>query len=196
MTAVTTPEDDRGRLEARNAAMRNQVDELLEQFKRQTDQLRDAQQAAAALTAELTSPDGLVRVTIDAAGTLSELRIAPTAFERTKPDALSRTITDLVQRGTVQVKQQAADLMRPLTEGLPDLSDLVEGAPSLAGLVPKIPDFAPPEPHTPTDTYPGSGSIMRSPSAAPPPPTPVRQARRAPSDGDDMPDSWMIGDGR
>jgi DNA-binding protein YbaB len=176
--------------------MRNQVDDLLAQFARQTEQLRDAQQAAAALTVELTSPDGLVRLTIDAAGTLSDLRIAPTAFERTKPDALARTITDLVQRGTSQVKQQAAELMRPLTEGLPDLSELVADAPSLAGLVPKIPDFAQPESSAPADTFedPDSGAIMRR-ASAPPPPTPTRPARTARPDDDDMPRSWMIGDG-
>ena len=125
--------------------MRRKVDDLLGQFDQRTAQLREARQAAAALTANLTSQDHLVRVTVDATGMLTELTIDPAAFDRTTPDALARTISDLVRKGTVQVRQQTADLMRPLTEGLPDLSDLSPGAPSLADMLPKIPDFAAPD---------------------------------------------------
>jgi DNA-binding protein YbaB len=121
--------------------MREKVDDLLTQFDKRTAQLREARQAAAALTANLTSQDQLVRVSVDATGMLTELKIDPATFDRTTPDALARTIGDLVRRGTTQVRQQTADLMRPLTEGLPDLSDLSPGAPSLADMLPKIPDF-------------------------------------------------------
>jgi hypothetical protein len=94
----------------------------------------------------------------------------PSAFERTTPDALAHTISDLVRRATIQVRSQAAELMRPLTEGLPDLSDLSEGAPSLSDLVPKIPDYPAPEP--------GAEPIMTS-------------APRPVSPGDDGPETWL-----
>ena len=200
---MTNPGEDRAALEARNAAMRDKIGDLLDTYHKQTERLQEAQQARSALSARLTSPDGLVEVTVDSSGMMTGLKIAPSAFERSRPDALSRMILDLTRRGAIQVRQQANDLMKPLTEGLPDLSDLVAGAPSLAALVPKLPEPPAPDPAQRPTGYADSGSIMSSnpmpqPPVAPPPPpapkaAPKPAARRArPSaDEDEMPDSWM-----
>lgn len=188
---MTTPGEERERLTARTAAMRAKVGDLLTQFDKRTAQLREAQQAAAALTAHLTSQDHLVRVTVDATGMLTDLAIDPAAFDRTTPDALASTISDLVRRGTIQVRQQAADLMRPLTEGLPDLSDLSPGAPSLADMLPKIPDFPSPV------SEPDPGSVMTgapTPPAPPIPSAPTHRPFRPQSDDDEQPASWMKDD--
>ena len=179
------------------------MDTLLENFERQTAQLRDAQAAAAETTAHVTSPDGLVRATIDAGGSLAKLEFAPTTFERTTPAQLANTVQTLVRQGSLQVKQKIADLMAPITEGLPDLAELVEGAPSLAGLVPPIPDFLeeeeepPPAPRPDSFEDPAAGSIMRNEQAAPPPPMPAPKPAprrvRPPRDEEDEepPSSWM-----
>lgn len=189
---MTTAGDDRARLQARNAAMKDQMDTLLENFERQTAQLRDAQAAAAETTAHVTSPDGLVRATIDAGGSLAKLEFSPNAFERTTPAQLANTVQTLVRQGSLQVKQKIADLMAPITEGLPDLADLVDGAPSLAGLVPPIPDFAEeaPEPPRP-ESFEDDGSILRNdqPPAAPPAPMRVRPPRA--DQDEEPPSSWM-----
>jgi DNA-binding protein YbaB len=191
---VTTAGDDRARLEARNAAMKDQMDTLLENFERQTAQLRDAQAAAAGTTADVTSPDGLVRATIDAGGDLAKLEFAPHAFERTTPAKLADTVQALVRQGSLQVKQKIADLMAPITEGLPDLADLVEGAPSLAGLVPPIPEFAEEPPEAPRpESFEDTGSILRNDQPPPvPAPKPVPQRVRPPRDEDEEPpSSWL-----
>ncbi|MEQ0561256.1 YbaB/EbfC family nucleoid-associated protein [Amycolatopsis sp. NEAU-NG30] len=196
---MTTAGDDRAQLEARNAAMKDRMDTLLENFERQTAQLRDAQAAAAATTAEVTSPDGLVRATIDAGGSLAKLEFAPSTFERTTPAQLANTVQTLVRQGSLQVKQKIADLMAPITEGLPDLADLVEGAPSLAGLVPPIPDFAEEEPPPPPrpESFEDGGSILRNEQAPPPPPMPAPKPApkrvRPPRDDEEEepPSSWM-----
>jgi len=193
---VTTAGDDRARLEARNAAMKDQMDTLLENFERQTAQLRDAQAAAAETTAQVSSPDGLVRATIDAGGSLAKLEFAPNTFERTTPTQLANTVQSLVRQGSLQVKQKIANLMAPITEGLPDLADLVEGAPSLAGLVPPIPDFdevaeEPPAPRP--ESFEDGGSILRNEQAPPmPAPKPAPKRVRPPRDEDEEPpSSWM-----
>lgn len=193
---MTTAGDDRARLEARNAAMKDQMDTLLENFERQTQQLRDAQAAAAETSAELTSSDGLVRVGIDAGANLTKLEFSPNAFERTTPAQLANTVQTLVRQGSLQVKRKIADLMAPITEGLPDLSELVEGAPSLAGLVPPIPEFdeeppAAPRPESLED--PAAGSIMRNEQVPPmPAPKPAPKRVRPPRDEDEEPPtSWM-----
>jgi DNA-binding protein YbaB len=191
---VTTAGDDRARLEARNAAMKDQMDTLLENFERQTAQLRDAQAAAAEITAQVNSPDGLVRATIDAGGNLAKLEFAPNAFERTTPAQLANTVQTVVRQGSLQVKRKIADLMAPITEGLPDLADLVEGAPSLAGLVPPIPEFVEEEPTPRPESLedPDAGAIMRNDQPAPPPAPAPKRARPPRADEDeDPPSSWM-----
>jgi DNA-binding protein YbaB len=191
---VTTAGDDRARLEARNAAMKDQMDTLLENFERQTAQLRDAQAAAAETTAQVNSPDGLVRATIDAGGNLAKLEFAPNAFERTTPAQLANTVQTVVRQGSLQVKQKIADLMAPITEGLPDLADLVEGAPSLAGLVPPIPEFVEEEAPAPQPSYEEGGSILRNEAVPPPMPAPKPAPKRVrpPRDEDEEPpSSWM-----
>lgn len=188
---MTTAGDDRAQLEARNAAMKNQMDTLLENFERQTAQLRDAQAAAAETTAQVHSPDGLVRATIGAGGNLAKLEFSPNAFERTTPAQLANTVQTVVRQGSLQVKQKIADLMAPITEGLPDLADLVEGAPSLAGLVPPIPEFVEEEATRPS--YEEGGSILRNDAVPPPlPPKPAPKRVRPPRDEDEEPpSSWM-----
>jgi DNA-binding protein YbaB len=199
---VTTAGDDSARLEARNAAMKDQVDTLLEQFERQTAQLRDAQEAASQMSATVVSQDGLVRATIDATGTLAKLEIQPNAFERTNPAQLANTVLTLVRQGSLQVKQQVADLMAPITEGLPDLSDLIDGAPSLQGLMPAIPDFlAEEEPSAPAksdDDF--EDPLLRKDDAPPPPPPPPvppapkpvpKRVRQQDDDEEEPPSSWL-----
>jgi DNA-binding protein YbaB len=195
---VTTAGDDRAQLEARNAAMKDRMDTLLENFERQTAQLRDAQAAAAETTAQVSSPDGLVRATIDAGGNLAKLEFAPNTFERTTPAQLANTVQSLVRQGSLQVQQKIAALMAPITEGLPDLSDLVEGAPSLAGLVPPIPsfdEFAEEPPAARPESFEESGSILSNEQPAPPPmpaPKPAPKRVRPPRDDDEEPpSSWM-----
>jgi DNA-binding protein YbaB len=192
---VTTAGDDRARLEARNAAMKDQVDTLLENFERQTAQLRDAQAAAAETTAQVASSDGLVRATIDAGGSLAKLEFAPNTFERTTPAQLANTVQTLVRQGSLQVKQKIADLMAPITEGLPDLADLVEGAPSLAGLVPPIPEFVEEETPAPRpESFEDDGAILRNEQVPPPMPAPKPAPKRVrpPRDEDEEPpSSWM-----
>src|SRR4051812_47763252 len=174
--------------------MKDRMDTLLENFERQTAQLRDAQAVAAETTADVASADGLVRATIDAGGSLAKLEFAPNTFERTTPAQLANTVETLVRQGSLQVKQKIAQLMAPITEGLPDLADLVEGAPSLAGLVPPIPDFVEePEEAPRPDSFedPAAGSIMRNDQLPPPAPAPKRV--RPPRDDldEEPPSSWM-----
>ncbi|WP_156756199.1 YbaB/EbfC family nucleoid-associated protein [Actinokineospora pegani] len=132
-------EEDLDRLRARNTAAKEQVDGLLDTFRRQTEALREAQEAASRASASLTSKDGLVRVSVDSSGALSALDLAPSAFDRSTPEALARTVLELARQGAAQVRQQVSDLMTPVSGGLPDFGDLFDDAPSLRGLMADIP---------------------------------------------------------
>ncbi len=112
-------------------------------------------------------------MTIGAGGLLTDLHIAPTAFDRTSPGELAGTVGDLVRRGTLQVRQRTAELMRPLTEDLPNLSDVVDGAPSFQDVVPTIPEY-PASESLPPNSY--------SPSAP---------LRTGDPDSEDLPNTWL-----
>jgi DNA-binding protein YbaB len=184
--------DDRARLEARNAAMKEQVNGLLDTFHRQTEVLREAQSAAAATTATVTSRDGLVRATVDSSGVLSALEITPSAFDRSTPEALARSVVQLAREGAAQVKQQVAELMSPLTADLPDLADLVEGAPSLSALLPRFDQPEPPVEAADEGSYEDRSALAERPAATQPPPRPARPTRPA-SEDEDPPDTWLRG---
>ncbi|PRX47695.1 YbaB/EbfC DNA-binding family protein [Prauserella shujinwangii] len=62
--------------------------------------------AGSTATATVTSPDGLVHATVDSTGTLTGLEFAPTAFERTDPATLARTVLDTVREGGKQAARR------------------------------------------------------------------------------------------
>lgn len=192
---VTQPGEDRAALEARNAAMREQVDGLLEKFHQQTAQLQQAQAAAEQVSATITSDDGLVTATVDSAGSLVSLEFSSSSFQRSDPRRLARTATETVRRATTQVQRQKTELMAPITEGLPDLADIVEGAPSLQGLMPKMPDLGEESAQQQAPAQEPRTEPAR-PGTAPPNPQP--RARRRPDDDDDdgMQQSWLLPGGR
>lgn len=151
----------RAELEARNAAMRENVENLMADLRRRTADLADAQAQAAAVTGSATSPDGLVEAKVNPAGVLTDLRFAPAAFQRSTPEKLARLVIETAQTAARSAREQVEGALAPL-QGQTDLADLVEGAPSFADL-------------------------LRPP---PPPPTttaeaPRRQGRHAGDDDDD-----------
>lgn len=170
---VMSDPDQRAALEARNAALRTQVNSMLANLERQTSALRDAQAQAQAATGRATSPDGLVTAEVNASGIATDLRLAPTAFDRNSPERLARSILQVLQQAAGDARQKADAALAPLREGMPDLPDLFPGAPALKDLMPKpmpVPDQAhqqhqqppaAPRPPRPADDDDEPGPIMR-----------------------------------
>ncbi|MDQ3405185.1 MAG: YbaB/EbfC family nucleoid-associated protein [Actinomycetota bacterium] len=164
---MTDPTDRRAQLEARNAAMRENVEGLLTDLRRRTADLAEAQARAAAVTASATSRDGLVRAEVNPAGVLTDLSFMPSAFQRSTPEKLARSVVEVAQAAANIARQQVEATMAPLQGGVTDLSDLIEGAPSF-------------------------GDLLRPP--APPTPPPGRRSR-AVDDDDDEGLGSIYGDG-
>ncbi|MEO6086461.1 MAG: YbaB/EbfC family nucleoid-associated protein [Umezawaea sp.] len=152
----------RAALEARNAALRTQVDSMLANLERQTSALRDAQAEAVAKTGSATSPDGLVHVVVNAAGIATDVRFAPNAFERSTPDKLAQSVVQVIQRAALDVRAQADAAMAPFQQDVPDLPDLFPGAPSLKDLLPTpaAPPLTPPAPRKRPDDDEPRDSMM------------------------------------
>ncbi|MGP4017373.1 YbaB/EbfC family nucleoid-associated protein [Saccharopolyspora sp. 5N708] len=141
---MTNPDGRRAELEARNAAMREQVSSLLEGLQRQTAQLHEAQAAAMAATGQATSADGLATVHVNAVGIVTDVQVSPSAFKHSTPEKLGRSFLQAAQAAAQDARSKADSVMAPLQEQVPDLPDLFPDAPSLKDLLP-----TPPEPITP-----------------------------------------------
>ena len=167
---VMTDPDQRAMLEARNATLRSQVNSMLVNLERQTSALRDAQAQAQAATGRATSPDGQVTAEVNASGIATDLRLEPTAFDRTSPERLARSILQVLQQAAADARQKADAALAPLQQDMPDLPDLFPGAPALKDLMPKpmpVPDNAQqqspaaPRPPRPAGDDDEPGPIMR-----------------------------------
>ncbi|MDQ4092588.1 MAG: YbaB/EbfC family nucleoid-associated protein [Actinomycetota bacterium] len=132
------PHDRRAQMEARNSAMRQQVNSLLAGLNRQSAALQKAQVQAAEVTGHASSADGLVTVTVNAAGIVTDVQFAPSAFDRSTPDKLARSVVTVTQQAANAAQRQVEDALAPARGELPDLPDVVPGAPSLKDLLPNM----------------------------------------------------------
>jgi DNA-binding protein YbaB len=172
---MTSPADRRAQLEARNAEMRDRVETMLTDLKRRTAGLQEAQAQAAAVTAEAVSQDGLVRVRVNPTGVLTSLEFTQTAFQRSTPERLARSVIETVQKAAVQARQQVDSALAPLTDtsSVGDLSDLVEGAPSMKEFLrPPLPEVPQTAQSSAAAPPPGYGPPPSAPGYGPPPAAP------------------------
>jgi DNA-binding protein YbaB len=132
---MTEHADRRAQLEARNAAMRENVAALMSDLRRRTADLADAQARANAVTGKATSEDGLVRAEVNPAGVLTNLEFSWAAFDRYTPESLAKAVLKTSQSAARSAREQVEGALAPAQEGTPDLSDLFEGAPSFADLL-------------------------------------------------------------
>lgn len=137
---------------ARNAALRGEVDSLLETYEQQRHELAAAQAELATATVTAWSSDNLVRVTSNAAGVPLEVHLEAEAFKRSTPDKLGRSITEAVQSAASQANEMSMRAVAPvqeLADGIPDLPELIPGAPSIREMVRSLfpePPTSEPEP--------------------------------------------------
>jgi len=148
-------------LEARNAALRGQVDTMLANLERQTAQLKEAQAEAMAKVGRATSQDGLVEVTVNAGGVVTGVTFAPAAFERSTPEKLGQSVVATIQQAALVAREQVDALLAPYQENVPDLPDLFPGMPSLKDLIPTPPPVVQPQPQRQDDDEPPESFMDR-----------------------------------
>lgn len=148
-------------LEARNAALRGQVDQMLANLERQTAQLKEAQAEAMAKVGRATSQDGLVEVTVNAGGIVTGVTIAPAAFERSTPEKLGQSVVATIQQAALSAREQADAALAPYQQDIPDLPDLFPGMPSLKDLIPTPPPVVQQQPQRYDDDEPPESFMDR-----------------------------------
>ncbi|WP_405178891.1 YbaB/EbfC family nucleoid-associated protein [Nocardia sp. NBC_01377] len=139
---------------AGNAALRNQIEQMLNSYERDISALETAQ-ARATEPVTVWSADNLVRVTANIAGVI-EVHLEPDAFKRSSPEKLGVVITETVRdagRAAARIQEEALAPLTDAAAAMPDLPDLIPGAPAtkdlLARFVPPPVDRTPPPPPAP-----------------------------------------------
>ncbi|MBV7706484.1 YbaB/EbfC family nucleoid-associated protein [Nocardia nova] len=142
-------ESDWEQIRSANAGLRSRVDEFQSEFDSEIGKLEDLHAKLAAMKVHATSPNRLARVTVNAAGRVTEVTVAEDAYRRSTPRQLTEDINAAI-RGGVEAASAARDkLLAPIkniVDGMADLSDIVPGAPSLRDLQARLSDTADPPP--------------------------------------------------
>lgn len=121
-----------------NDARRHQLTEVLALAQEQMADIAAVQRKQAAITATGVVADGLVQVTVNAAGHVVDTVIDDAYLDDYEFDQLAEHITTAAQQAVRSATSQMAELMAPLTERrsrFPSLSELVDGAPDLRELM-------------------------------------------------------------
>lgn len=102
------------------------MDALAEQRTR----IAAAQEQLCTVRVTATSSDGLVEVTVDSGGVLTEVKFGPKASQA-KPEDLGRSVTEAGQAAARLTQQRNEAIMAPIATATDAMPDLVPGAPSL-----------------------------------------------------------------
>lgn len=94
-------------------AMRAQADELMARFERMRSGLGDLQQQLKAVTATVTSEDGLVKATVGPRGQVIRVEFDPRIYRRPNSKELSITVTETIRKAAEQAMARVEELCRP-----------------------------------------------------------------------------------
>lgn len=95
-----------------------QAEHLYSVTKRRKEALRLAEQQALQAAGDAVSPDGSVRVTVDAGGTVTDLALTPDAMRLT-PGDLAALVTSVIQEAAGRARAAVRGVYEPLrSEGI------------------------------------------------------------------------------
>ncbi|HEY3611705.1 MAG TPA: YbaB/EbfC family nucleoid-associated protein [Pseudonocardiaceae bacterium] len=136
---------------------RDEVAQLLADYRRGREQLAAVQRALLSIVESASSPDGLVTASVDSAGTLSGLAIADQAYSRYRPAELADTIVRTTRAAAAKAGERARQALAPVLPPDTDPAALLTGRADLTD-----DEIGPPTPPMPMP-------------AVGPPPRPVRE---------------------
>jgi DNA-binding protein YbaB len=151
---------------------RDEVAELLADYRRSREQLASVHRALLSITESASSPDGLITASVDSAGTLSGLVINDDAFRRYRPAELADAVVRATRSAAVKAGERARQALVPVLPPDADPGAVLHGTADLT------PDEIGPPP---------------APEPVAPQPVPVARPVRARSDDDESYEqtTWM-----
>lgn len=155
---------------------RDQVEELLADYRRSREQLATVQRTLLSITESAASQDGLIIATVDSGGTLSALAIADEAYHRYRPSELADAVVRAARAAAAKAGERAVRAMAPVLPPDADPQALLAGRADLTDDEIRPPEDVP-------------GAMPTRPAAS---------RRTRPADDEDSFEemSWVSGHGR
>ncbi|NUT94022.1 MAG: YbaB/EbfC family nucleoid-associated protein, partial [Saccharothrix sp.] len=120
--------------EARVAELRLQADQAVAGLRQQMAAVQEAQGRALGVTAQATSRDGGVTVTVDATGVVTAITFTPGALAST-PDRLAAATVATIQQAAAQARAAMTAQLSPVTAAGAEVLAAARGnVPGLADL--------------------------------------------------------------
>ncbi|OLT39761.1 hypothetical protein BJF85_25500 [Saccharomonospora sp. CUA-673] len=98
---------------------REEVEQLLAEYRRSREQLADVQQRITAISESVSSADGLITATVGGRGVLTDLTIDDDAYQRYRPRELAAQIVRLTGEATAKAFTAPARCSRPHCRAAP-----------------------------------------------------------------------------
>ena len=111
----------------RNAALRAQLERLLDEFDQVQADLATMRETLRSATGEARSKDGSVRVTVGPRGELRDLQLDPAAYRRLSPSELAAEIVSLTAAAGRDVQARLDEVMAPFLPKGVSYSEAVSG---------------------------------------------------------------------
>jgi DNA-binding protein YbaB len=106
---------------------RDEVAELLADYRRSREQLASVQRTLLSIAESATSPDGLVTATVDSAGTLSGLTLSDEAYRRYRPAELADVVLRTSRAAAVRAGERAREALAPVLPADADAAAVLSG---------------------------------------------------------------------
>ncbi|MFJ1457235.1 YbaB/EbfC family nucleoid-associated protein [Nocardia sp. N2S4-5] len=110
--------------------LRRRIADALDRHDEIRAALPDVIAQLGAYRSTVSSPDGSVDVTVNAAGSVVDVRLARDAFRTGSPDSLSRSIADTAHRAAHEALRYVAEITAVLADSAESLTELPDPIPN------------------------------------------------------------------
>ncbi len=117
------------------------IEELLDQYRKQREEVAEMQRQLAETTATATSPKKAVKVTVGAQGEVTAIEFPTAAFRRMPPKELADTLLTTIQEARAKALEKTNEVVSArLPEGV-TMPDLLQGKVDPTKLLPEDPSM-------------------------------------------------------
>jgi DNA-binding protein YbaB len=104
-----------------------QVEELLDQYRKQREEMAEMQRQLDDTTATVTAPKQVVKVTVGAQGQVNAIEFPTSAYRRLPPKELADTLLNTIQQARAKALEKTNELVSARLPAGVTMTDLLQG---------------------------------------------------------------------
>jgi DNA-binding protein YbaB len=122
-----------------------QIEELLDEYRKKRDEAVETQRQIGEITATVTAPKQVVKVTVNAQGEVSAIEFPTSAFRRLSPKELATTLVTTIQQARANALEKATGLASDRLPAGVTIAELLQGKANPTDLLPVDPGTGMPD---------------------------------------------------